>query len=370
MKTKPLYPSRTSFRCLAVPVALAALLILGACDKKMEPEPVVRAVRSIVVEKRDVGDPIVVTGTLRARDEVNLAFRLSGKLIQRTLDVGDKVKAGQTVARLDDQIERNARNAAQADLVAAQAAVEQSEAHEKRLRGLLMEKAVSRNDYEVALRQLKTTRAQANAAQAKLKSAEEQLGYTDLKAEAAGVITKKGAEPGEVVQAGQMILTMARQSGRDAVFGIPAQFIRDGLSLRQDAEVWLADNHTIRAAGKIREISPQADPTTKNHPIKVELVDPPSGMFLGATVIGRLKVQTDPLIEIPSPALTMIGDKPAVWVIDARDMRVQRREIAVARYTPGSVIVTEGLQSGERVVTAGVQELHEGQTVKLLGDSL
>lgn len=369
MKTKLIYPARASFRCLAIPIALVSLLLLGACDKKMESEPVVRAVRSIVVEKREVGDPIVATGNLRARDEVNLAFRLSGKLIQRTLDVGDKVKAGQTVARLDDQIERNARNAAQADLIAAQAAVEQSEAYEKRLKGLLLEKAVSRNDYEVALRQLKTAKAQVNAAQAKLKSTEEQLGYTDLKAEAAGVITKKGAEPGEVVQAGQMILTMARQSGRDAVFGIPAQVIRDGLSLRQEVEVWLADNHTIRVAGKIREISPQADPTTKNHQIKVELIEPPSGMFLGATVVGRLKVQTDPLIEIPSPALTMIESKPAVWVIDAKDMRVYRREIVVGRYTPGSVIVTDGLQSGERVVTAGVQELHEGQAVKLLGES-
>ena len=369
MKNKLIYPSRAGIRCLAIPLALAALL-LGACDKKVESEPVVRAVRSIVVEKREVGDPIVVTGELRARDEINLAFRLSGKLIERTLDVGDKVKAGQTVARLDDQIERNARNAAQADLVAAQAAVEQSEAHEKRLQGLLMEKAVSRNDYELALRQLKTARAQVNAVQAKLKSTEEQLGYTDLKAEAAGVITKKGAEPGEVVQAGKMILTMARQSGRDAVFGIPAQVIRDGLSLRQEVEVWLADNHAIKATGKIREISPQADPITRNHEVKVELIDPPSGMFLGATVVGRLQLQTEPRIEIPSPALTMLESKPAVWVVDAKDMRVHRREIKVAHYTPDSVIITDGLQTGERVVTAGVQELHESQTVKLLGDAL
>lgn len=370
MKTKLIYHSCASIRCLAIPVALASLLLLGACDKKVESEPVVRAVRSVVVEKREVGDPIVVTGELRARDEINLAFRLSGKLIERTLDVGDKVKAGQTVARIDDQIERNARNAAQADLVAAQAAVEQSEAHEKRLSGLLNEKAVSRNDYEVALRQLKTARAQVNAVQAKLKSAEEQLGYTDLKAEAAGVITKKGAEPGEVVQAGKMILTMARQSGRDAVFGIPAQVIRDGLSLRQEVEVWLADNHAIKATGKIREISPQADQITRNHEVKVELIDPPSGMFLGATVVGRLQLQAEPRIEIPSPALTMLESKPAVWVVDAKDMRVHRREITVAHYTPDSVIVTDGLQSGERVVTAGVQELHEGQTVKLLGDAL
>ena len=105
---------------------------------------------------------------------------------------------------------------------------------------------------------------------------------------------------------------------------------------------------------------------TRNYQVKVELADPPSGMFLGATVLGRLKLKAESLIEIPSSALTMILEKPAVWVVDAKDQRVHRREIEIARHAPDSVIVTGGLESGERVVTAGVQQLHEGQTVKLL----
>jgi RND family efflux transporter MFP subunit len=322
----------------------------------------------MIIEKHDVGDPIVVTGHLRARDEVSLAFRLNGKLIQRTPDVGDTVKAGQTVARLDAAVERNTRNGAQADLIAAQAALDQSQAYEKRMSNLLTESAVSRNDYDLALRQLKTARAQVDAARAKLQSAEEELSYTDLKSEVTGVITQKGAEPGEVVQAGQMILLVARQSGRDAVFSMPAQVIRDGLALGQEVQVWLADNQTIKAAGKIREISPQADPITRNYQVKVELVSPPEGMFLGATVVGSLKLKADPLIEIPSTALTMLETRPAVWVVDARDRRVHSRNIEIARYTPDSVIVKDGLKSGERVVIAGVQELHEGQEVKLLGE--
>jgi RND family efflux transporter MFP subunit len=351
---------------LAIPMALA-ILALAACTKKTEPPPVVRPVRAIVVEKHDVGDPIVVTGNLRARDEVNLAFRISGRLIQRKLDVGDMVQAGQTVALLDAEVERNARNAARADLTAAQAALEQSEAFEKRQSELLAQRVISPNEHDLSLRQLRTAKAQVDAAQARLKSAEEQLGYTELKSEAAGVITQKGAEPGEVVPAGLAVLKVAKHSGRDAVFSMPAQVIRDGLLLGQDAEVWLADNQVIKATGKVREISPQADPVTRNYQVKVELVDPPSGMFLGATVIGRLKLKAQSLIEIPSSSLTMVEDKPAAWVVDAKDQRVHRRVIAVARYAPDSVIVTEGLKSGERVVTAGVQELHEGQTVKLLG---
>lgn len=165
-----------------------------------------------------------------------------------------------------------------------------------------------------------------------------------------------------------MILTLAREEGRDAVFGMPAQVIREGLSLNQEVEVWLADNPDIKAIGHIREISPQADPITRNYQVKVGLVDPPVGMFLGATAVGRLELRTAPVIEIPSSALMMLEDKPAVWVIDSKAQRVSLREIKIERYTPDSVIATDGLVPGERIVTAGVQELHEGQEIKLLGD--
>ena len=351
---------------LAIPMALA-VMALGACTKKEEPPPVVRPVRSVVVEKRQVGDPVVVSGHLRARDEVNLAFRIDGRVIERKVGVGDMVQAGQTVALLDAEVERNSRNSAQADVAAAQASLDQSEAFERRQKKLLTDRVISPNEYDSALRQLKTTQAQLDAAQAKLKSAEEELSYTELKSDAAGVVTEKGAEVGEVVRAGQMILKVAQEGGRDAVFDAPSQAIRDGLAVGQEGEVWLADHPEIKVDGKLREISPQADPVTRNYQVKVELADPPAEMLLGATVLGRLKLKGESLIEIPSSALTMIQDKPAVWVVDAKDQRVHRREIVIARYAPDSVIVTGGLNSGESVVTAGVQELHEGQTVKLLG---
>jgi RND family efflux transporter MFP subunit len=350
---------------LVILIALA-LMALSACKKKAEAPPVVRPVRSVVVAKRQIGDPAVGTGHLRARDEVNLAFRIDGRMIDRKVGVGDRVEPGQLVALLDDKVERNSRNSAQADVAAAQATLDQSQAFEWRQRNLLNEKVISPNEYDTALRQLKTAQAQLDSAKDRLKSAEEQLSYTELRSNAAGVVTEKGAEVGEVVPAGKMILKVAQQSGRDAVFDVPAQAMRDGLELGEQVEVWLVDHPEIKASGKVREISPQADPVTRNYEVKVGLTNPPSGMFLGATVVGRVILKTNSLIEIPASALTMIDDKPAVWVVDPKDQRVHRRKITVARYTPDSVIVTDGLVSGERVVTAGVQELYDGQLVKLL----
>jgi RND family efflux transporter MFP subunit len=361
--TIPTHLSGKATRYLIIGFAL--IVALGGCEKKEQAEDI-RPVRSVVIEKHEVGDPIVLTGQLHARDETSLAFRLSGKLIERPVNVGDTVKAGQTVAVLDSETEKNARNAAQADYVAAQAVLEQAQAAEKRLGDLLKEKAVSRAEYEAALRQLKTAQAQVDAAKAKLSSEEDQLGYTELKAEADGVITAKGAEPGEVVRAGQMILLLARQDGRDAVFDMPAQVIRDGMSTQQEVETWLADNPEIKTSGQIREVSPQADSATRTYQVKVGLKDVPSGMFLGSTVVGRLILQANLQIEIPSSALAMSQGKPAVWIVDTNDQTVHMKPVTVAQYTQDSVVVAEGLKTGERVVTAGAQALHEGQKVKLL----
>lgn len=349
-------------------IALPSVLMLSACSKKEE-ETDIRSVRSLTIEEHKMGDPIVLTGQLRARDEVSLAFRISGKLISRSVNVGDTVKAGQIVAVLDSENEKNAKNAANADYVAALAVLEQAEASEKRIGDLLKEKAVARAEYEAALRQLKTAQAQVDAANAKLSSAGDQLEYTELKAEADGVITEKGAEPGEVIRAGQMILVLARQDGRDAVFDMPAQIIRGGLSTQQEVEVWLADNPDIKATGQIREVSPQADPATRTYQVKVGLRNAPSSMFLGSTVVGRLILGTEMETEIPSSALSMSNGNPSVWIVDSNEKVVHARPVAISRYTQNSVLISSGLKSGERIVTAGVKGVHEGQKVKLLEDA-
>ncbi|TKB64264.1 MAG: efflux RND transporter periplasmic adaptor subunit [Nitrospira sp.] len=365
MMAMPRLSNKTHLALSHGSLVVLIMLLLGACEKKVESEAV-RPVRSLVVQAHLSGEPIALTGQLHARDETKLAFRLSGKLIERSVTVGDTVKAGQIVARLDAATERHARNAARADYTAALAVLDQTAAAERRFGTLLKESAVSKAEYEETVRHLKTAHAQVDATRAKLDTAEIQLGYAELKADADGVITVKGAEPGEVIQAGQMIFSLAHQKGRDAVFDMPAQIIRAGMSAQQAVDVWLADNPDIKTIGHVREIAPQADASTRTYQVKVSLDSLPSGMFLGSTVVGRLRLQMATLIEVPFSALMMSATQPAVWVIDPQTAVVHKREVVVARYNQQAVVVASGLLSGDRIVTAGAQSLHDGQKVALL----
>jgi membrane fusion protein, multidrug efflux system len=123
----------------------------------------------------------------------------------------------------------------------------------------------------------------------------------------------------------------------------------------------------VTARGRVREVAPQANPATRTFEVKVGLTDPPETMLLGATVTGRMEVEAVPVIEIPATALTKFNQRPAVWIVDLSNLTVSIRNVDVLRFDPASVAISEGLDTGEVVVTAGVQALHPGQKVRLLG---
>ncbi len=193
-----------------------ALGWLSACGDSAPPPAQIRPVRTVTVEKRPIGEPVALTGQIRAQDEVSLAFRIDGKLIERPVNIGDRVAAGQLVGRIDPQNEQNALRSAQADLAASQASLTQVQAAEGRQRELLQKGFTTRAQYDQALQQLQTAQSQVESAQARLRIAEDRLSYTELTADAPGTVTAKGAEPGEVVRAGQMVVQVARQGGKDA----------------------------------------------------------------------------------------------------------------------------------------------------------
>jgi membrane fusion protein, multidrug efflux system len=352
---------------LALPVTVCSLM-LAACGREAETKdaPPPRPVRTATVEKRESLTPLTFTGRIEAEDEVSVAFRISGRLLSNNTKLGDRVEAGQLLAQLESQNELNTLRQAQAALAAAQGQLTQARNHFERQQTLLAQGWTTRANFEAATQAQQTAQSQVDAAEAQLNSAHDLVSFTELKADAPGKITATGPAAGEVVQAGQMIAKIARQDGRDAVFDIAAQMVRSAPADVQ-VTVSLADDPKVTARGRIREVAAQADPVTRTFEVKVGLTDPPAAMRLGATVNGRVETSSGPVIDIPATALTRMNQQPAVWIVDPSTNIVSARNVDILRFDQSQVIVSQGLATGEIIVTAGVQALHPGQKVRVLG---
>jgi RND family efflux transporter MFP subunit len=351
-----------------VSIFAAALIAatLAGCDKTAPPMSEARPVRAIVVERRAEGETVSLTGQVRAKDQANLAFRLDGRMIERLVNVGDMVTAGQVIARLDPLNQENSLRSAQANLAATEALLTQARLTFARQQELLKNGWTPRARFDDAQQNLLNLQAQVDAGQAQMRIARDQLSYTVLHANATGAVTGVGAEPGEVVRAGQTIVQLARQGGRDAVFDVPEQLIRTG---PRDplVEITLNDDPKVRAVGRVREVAPQADSATRTFQVKVGIIDPPETMRLGSTVIGRVKLAPPPGVEVPASALTQTDGRPAVWVIDRQSGTVSLRSVDVVRHDAATIVISQGLETDEVVVTAGAQTLRPGQKVRILG---
>jgi RND family efflux transporter MFP subunit len=346
-------------------IAFAALAT--GCSREAEPVlPDIRPVRAVTVEKQDLGETVTLTGHVRPRDEASLGFRIGGRMIERPVNLGDRVQAGQIIAKLEPLDELNALRSAQAALNSANGVVARTRNDFERQRTLLGQGHTTRARFDQAQQELQTAESQVKDAQAQLQIAQDRVGFTELKADAPGVITAIAAEPGEVVQAGRTIVQVARDAGRDAVFDVPASILRTAPGDTEVA-VSLADDPSVQATGAVREVAPQADPITRNFQIRVTLENPPAAMRLGSTVTGRAKLPAAPVIAVPASALTKYDNKPAVWVVDKANQTVAIRTVEVQSYEPSSVIISNGLDNGDIVVTAGVQALYPGRKVRLLG---
>jgi RND family efflux transporter MFP subunit len=346
---------------------LAVSGALAACAAETEPQAKeVRPVRTITVETRQAGTPVALSGRIEAEDEVALGFRIAGRILNNNTKLGDRIETGQLLARLESQNELNALRQAKAALVAAQAQLVQARNHFERQQTLLEQGWTTRANFDQAEQANQTAQSQVDAAEAQLKTSRDLVSFTELTADAPGVITATGPGAGEVVQAGQVVIRVARKDGRDAIFDVSAQLIR-AAPADPRITVRLADAPSITAQGRVREVAPQANPITRTFEIKVGLANPPPEMRLGASVIGSMETETIPVIEIPASALTRANQQPAVWIVDPSKQTVSMRNIDVVRFDQAQVVVSHGLQAGDVVVTAGVQALHPGQAIRLLG---
>jgi len=353
---------RTRLLILGLPLAL------GACSEVASKEPEVRTVRTLVAHPKPIEDDRRAVGEVRPRYESELGFRVSGKVISRLVDVGATVKAGDPLARLDDQDYRNKLRSAEADLVSAQAVQVEAASAEERYRQLLASGSTTRANYDTALKNLRSADAKLESAKANHDMAKDQLDYAELRAEFDGIVTAVGADPGQVVNSGKMIIRLAQPGDKDAVFSIAQSVFGnrkpDG-NERPEITVTLLSNSAILADGTVREISPVADPVTRTYQVKVTLKNAPEEMRFGGSVVGRLKAATEPVVVLPGSALFDKGGTPAVWVVNTTTGTLALKPVMIGRYETDRVIVSDGLAKGDIVVTAGVNRLRENQNVRL-----
>ena len=345
-------------------LGLSLLALLTACSKEGPKEPLSPRVYVQQVSTREFAPPIQLSGDIQARVETQLSFRVGGKIIERTVDVGDHIQARQVLARLDPKDLKIQVETAQASVNAQQAQVVQTRAAFVRQQKLLPKGYTSQSEYDAANAAQLSAKSALMAAQAQLANAREQLGYSHLEAEAPGVITARQAEVGQVVQATMPIFTLARDGARDAVFNVyESLFIEPPKD--PTVQVTLLSDPTIKVKGQIREITPTVAAQSGTLQIKVQLDALPKGMDLGSIVSVNLTPPPSRSIELPWSALTKDISEPAVWIADEQsNVRLQR--VKVGRYLTGSVIVSEGLKDGENVVVAGGQLLHPGMKVEIV----
>jgi RND family efflux transporter MFP subunit len=347
---------------------LCGALAAAGCEEQVaDKAPEIRPVRTTVVDPKPIDDDRSAVGEVKPRYESDISFRIAGKLLSRTVDVGVSVKKDEVLARLDAQDNVNRLKSAESDVVGAEAVLTDARATEGRMRQLLASGTTTQANYDAALKDLRSAEAKLDAAKASLNLAKDQITYSELRADFDGVVTAVGAESGQFVNAGQMIARLAKPNDKDAVFAIAESAFRDRREQDELPEIVVAllNNPNITAQGVIREVSPVADPVTRTFQVKVTLKDPPPEMRFGGSVMGRLKGSTAPVVVLPGSALFDKGNKPAVWVFDASDQTVSLKTVVIARYETDRIVVSDGLATGDIVVTAGVNLLREKQKVRL-----
>src|SRR6476469_5699278 len=350
-------------------IPLALLGALAGC--KAEPAALdVRSARTVVVEPQRIDADHQVVGEVKPRYESDLSFRVAGKVLIRRVDVGAWVKQGDTLATLDTQDYQNRLRSAEADVSSAEATLVNAQGTETRQAKLLKDGWTAKATYDTALQNLQAAEARLKAAKAILDLNHDQLNYTTLKADFDGVITAVGAEAGQNVNAGQMVVKLARPDDKDGVFNIAETAFNDVSKTQLEVVVWPLSNPDLTLEGVVREISPVADPATRTYTVKVTLNNPPPQRRFGMSIGSRLKGKTALAVALPLSAIFEKNGSPAVWVLDQQSSSLTLRPITVARYEANTVVVASGLAKGDIVVTAGVNTLTVGQKVRLAETNL
>ncbi|KGM39332.1 RND transporter [Aquabacterium sp. NJ1] len=346
-------------------LSTALVLALGGCSKEPPAPTPERAVRTLMVSETGGVLEREFSADIRARTESRLGFRVPGKVARRLVELGQAVRAGQVLGQLDPQDLRLQQDAARAGLAAAEANATQAAADLKRFKELKAQGFISEAELERHNTMATTAEASLRQARAQAGVQSNQTSYAALVADAAGVITSVDMEPGQVVNAGMPVLTLAHDGPRDAVFAVPedlGQAVR-GLVGKKDAikvRRW-GSNDWVPAT--VREVAAAADPATRTFLAKADVGK--AGFELGqsASVAFNTPVRVAGGVRIPLYALAERDGKSIVWVLDAQSMTVKPTPVVTGDVTGNVILIAKGLAPGQEIVTAGVHALNPGQKV-------
>lgn len=347
---------------LAVTLA-ASLAVLAGCSRPAPTEEPIRSVKLLTVDVGALQSQVEYAGEVRARVESRLGFRVAGKLVQRSAEVGQRVKPGQLLAQLDPQDYQLAVQAAQAQVTSATTQRDLAAADFKRYQALRDQNFISGAELERREAALKAAQATLDQARAQWASQGNQTAYTRLLADVAGVVTGVDAEAGQVVAAGAPVVRVAHDGPRDVVFAVPEDKIRQ-IAVGQDVQVrgWLASESQ---PGRVREVAASADPATRTYQVKVAIESTQSPP-LGSTVTVVPKALSHAgvaAIKLPTTALRQEGQATAVWVYEPASGTVRSQVVQIATADGNDAVVAAGLKPGMQVVAAGVHVLSPGQKV-------
>ncbi|MFP7723141.1 efflux RND transporter periplasmic adaptor subunit [Lysobacter sp. A3-1-A15] len=342
------------------PLFMAVFLLAGCGGGDDSSEPV----RPVLVARPTVASDSTsaFAGDVRAREESALSFRVGGKLVERTVDVGDRVRAGDVLARLDPGDLQAQTRAAQAQLAAAESELQRARADQARFTQLGEDRLVSRSTIDASNAAATAAQGQATAARASLDVARNQAGYTRLAAPADGVITARQAEAGQVVGAGQPVFSLAADGPREVLFAVPEGALAGvGVGDPVQVSLWAGDGR--RLPGRIREIAPAADPASRTFAARATIDAPAGTVELGQSARVYLAGDGGARLSVPLSALLRGDGSPAVFVVKPADSTIELRPVRIGPYGADHVVVLDGLSPAEWVVTAGGHLLRDGQKV-------
>ncbi|GAA2877690.1 RND family efflux transporter MFP subunit [Aminobacter niigataensis] len=348
-------------------LALVSLLGVGlsACSEaKTETVEAIRPVKVVQIASTDATRELDYSGAVKARTEMNLGFRVAGKITERVVNIGDKVKPGDLLARIDPTDYQLGESSAEASLQAAEKQVETARLADERADQLFAKKFASEAQREQAALAYKQASSQRDAALSSLRQARNQVGYADLRADQSGIVTSVSADTGQVVGAGTPVVAVAVDGDKEVQIAVPeleiAQF-QPGKPVK--VSFWSDDKLVLD--GKVREVAGSADPQSRTFSVRVSLPDD-SRVLLGMSATIEASVQSGKaVVSIPLSALAKQDGKEIVWVVNNDRETVHARGIKMASFAADGVQVAEGLKPGDIVVAAGTQFMTENLKVKL-----